>query len=52
MTSFLIILFQFADVDILQSILDSWSHMLTPLCVVCMTVLAPECILPSKLIQD
>jgi len=40
---FFIILFQFADVDILQSILDIGSHMLVaPLCIVCMTALAPD----------
>ena len=52
--SFFIILFQFADVDILQSILDMWSHMLRPICsaIMCCVYdsLVPDCMLPSKLI--
>jgi len=39
---------QFADVDILQSILCLF---VAPLCAVCMTVFAPDCMLPSKLIR-
>jgi len=53
---FFIILFQFADADVLQSILDIWSHMLICSAFMCCvydsfgTKLAY--MLPSKLIRD
>ena len=50
---FVIILFQFADVDILQFIVDipqsSTCLFVVLLCVICMTVLAPGFMLPCKL---
>ena len=47
-------LFQFADADILQSALDIWFHMLICSAIVycvCLTVLAPDCMLASELIR-